>query len=136
MKDDRRGSFRAVYAEPVDATLAIGRNRITIRISEESAGGLGAISERQLPTEQQKAVRVITNDGLSLLVRVTHCEPCNEGYRVGLQRIGTYYRGLCLSDDNRSVAAFRFAAALIAGLVLGHAIHGQVLGHVFRLFTV
>lgn len=132
MEANRRNSFRAVLAEPAEGTLVIGRHRFAIRINDESAGGLGVISESLPKLRDGETVRLITADGLTLSVRVTHCESSTGGgYRIGLERIGAYYRGLLLSDERRSVSAFRYAIALLGGLFVGHTLYPHILRHLF-----
>jgi hypothetical protein len=119
MSDNRRDTYRAKVIEPTTATLFIGKQKVPVCLTEESAGGLTivtACAEFQVSTDAE----LQTYEGQRLRVKIVHCKPSGGKFQVGLQRLES--AGDCVgasSMTSRPVSSTHYAAVLLLGLLLG-----------------
>lgn len=88
MSANRRQAFRCAVAEPdARALLRISEGEVIVQIVDESAGGFGVISDRELVVHEGELAGLTTRRGQSIcrVVRVEYGD--DETTSIGLQRV-------------------------------------------------
>lgn len=118
---NRRTSFRAVRSEVRQGTLRCGRDRLTVRILDESAGGFSVCAEEALGLSADSEAELWIDNGDVWRVRIKHLEPRGFLIRIGLERIEHMARGSLggrsVHSKSRIGAATIVVATLIGNLI-------------------
>lgn len=122
---EAREHFRAPVSDEQFALLIVGLRRLTVRLVEQSSGGLSMFSERVPDFECESPAEVKYADGFCITGRIKHIDPCDEGFRIGFQRSemiqekNVDLREMFEVREERSLSVVTVAMVLITGLTLG-----------------
>ena len=119
---NRRTSFRAVRSEVRQGTLCCGRDRLTVRILDESAGGFSVCAEESLGLSEESEAELWIDNGDVWRVRIKHLEPRGILIRIGLERVEHLARGSLGSRSAQSktrIGATTIVAATLIGCLVG-----------------
>lgn len=122
---ESRKHFRAPVLDEQVAVVCVGPKRLPVRIVDQSSGGLSLLAECAPEFPRESLAEVQFDDGLCLAGRIKHIDPCDEGFRLGFQRIemitdaAVDFRELFPVSQTKSVSRPAIALVLVLGLTLG-----------------
>lgn len=114
---NRRTSFRAMRSEVHQGTLCCGRDRLTVRILDESAGGFSVCAEESSGLAVDSEAELWIDNGDLWRVRIKHLEPRGIFIRIGLERVEHLARGSLGSRSAQSKARIGAATIVVATLI-------------------
>jgi hypothetical protein len=129
MFSERRNTFRSPVVGTREGTLIVDREQLTVRVIDESAGGMSVASEI-MPKFQTGAVGELRlEEGDIYRVEIKHVQPRGMCARIGLQRLETLQHSdkkLAEASPRRKRATtLKMAAFVVAGLTLGLAAQAE-----------
>jgi hypothetical protein len=124
--DDRRTTFRAVLAETREGLLVSKGQNLRVRIVDESAGGLCVSTTRSSPFADGTELRLSTDDGDVLAVKIMHQHKAGRRTVIGLMRNGEVPPP---RYDRRGTRPLILLLGITLGLYAGFALRGDTLRH-------
>ena len=123
---EARQHFRAPISDEQFALLIVGLRRLTVRLVEQSSGGLSMFSDRVPDFECDAQAEVKYSDGFCISGRIKHIDPCDEGFRIGFlrsemidEKIVDLRDSFAAVEQQRSVPLRTVVATLVVGVGLG-----------------
>ena len=122
---ESRKHFRAPVMDEQVAVVCVGPKRLAVKIADQSSGGMSMIAECAPEFPCESLAEIQFDDGLCLAGRIKHIDPCDEGFRLGFQRIemitdaAVDFRELFPVSQTKSVSSVAIAFVVILGLALG-----------------
>lgn len=124
METDRRNTFRASLVGTREGILVARGSSLRVRIIEESSGGLSVASTRNCPFPTGSELRLSTDDGDELGVKLVYFRKEGRSNKMGLQRLAkcpSFY------DERRGTRPLILLMGITIGLYAGLAVRSDAL---------
>jgi hypothetical protein len=121
---DRRTTFRAVLAETREGLLVSKGQNLRVRIVDESSGGLCVSTMKASPFADGTELKLSTDDGDVLAVKIMHQHKAGRRTVIGLMRNGEIPQPRC---ERRGTRPLILLLGLTLGLYAGFALRTDAL---------
>ena len=126
MDADRRTTFRAVLAETREGLLVSKGQNLRVRIVDESSGGLCVSSMKASPFADGTELKLSTDDGDVLAVKIMHQHKAGRRTIIGLMRNGEIPQP---RYERRGTRPLILLLGITLGLYAGFALRTDALRH-------
>lgn len=126
MDADRRTTFRAVLAETREGLLVSKGQNLRVRIVDESSGGLCVSTMKASPFVDGTELKLSTDDGDVLAVKIMHQHKAGRRTVIGLMRNGEILQP---RYERRGTRPLILLLGLTLGLYAGFALRTDALRH-------